>query len=149
MNEESNPNSENAKSRQESGAVDHAPENAKTTDTAKKNHTRKPLSRFQCFTLLLASLGILVAAGTGVAIFWQAWVGARTLTAIQQQNRPWVGFSGQMSLSEASSESRVFKIVVGYTLKNFGNSPALNTVTFLEAPLGEANNYALTEMFCP
>jgi hypothetical protein len=59
-----------------------------------------------------------------------------------QSQRPWVGMVGDVNLLEASGKE-LFKIVVGYKLKNFGPAPALNTVVWLEPPIGDANNYAL------
>jgi len=60
------------------------PENAPTPDTDTKERKRKPLSCFEIWTIVLGSIGILVAAGTGGAIFWQAKISARTLVEIKK-----------------------------------------------------------------
>jgi hypothetical protein len=60
------------------------PQNTQTSDTDIKRRKRKPLSCFEIWTIALASLGILVAAGTGGAIFWQARISARTLVEIKK-----------------------------------------------------------------
>ena len=62
---------------------------------------------------------------------------------VLQQNRPWVGMQGQLSWSQLSLGNGISTLVVGYTLKNFGASPALNTVASLERPVADVNNYAL------
>lgn len=59
-------------------------ENSGASEADKKKRKRKPLSCFDIWTIILASLGILVAAGTGAAIFWQARISAWTLGEIKK-----------------------------------------------------------------
>lgn len=58
--------------------------NADTTEEPKTKRKRKPLSCFEIWMVVLTSLAILVAAGTGIAIGWQAVIGKQTLTEIQK-----------------------------------------------------------------
>jgi hypothetical protein len=55
-----------------------------TPSTDKNRRERKPLSCFEIWTIVLGSIGILVAAGTGAAIFWQAKISAWTLEEIKK-----------------------------------------------------------------
>jgi len=59
-------------------------ENAHASETNKNKRKRKPLSCFEIWTIGLAGIGILVAAGTGLAIFWQARISAWTLGEIKK-----------------------------------------------------------------
>jgi hypothetical protein len=120
----------------------HPPENTRTSDTETKKRKRKPLTRFEMWTVILGSLGILVAGGTGIAIVWQDLIGARTLTELKKGRQPWVGMNGEVSWARTSEKG--FPIfTVSYKLRNFGASPALNTVTWIDSPVSDANNYQL------
>lgn len=46
---------------------------------------REPLSRMEIWTIVLAIIGILVAAGTGIAIIWQDIIASETLRELQRQ----------------------------------------------------------------
>jgi hypothetical protein len=113
-----------------------------TSNVKIKKRKRKPLTCFELWTIILASLGILVAAGTGAAIVWQDLIGAQTLTEIKRGERPWVGVNGEVSWAR-TSENGFPTFTVSYKLKNFGTSPALNTVTRIESPVKDVNNYQL------
>jgi len=65
------------------GKID-SKENAQTSRGNHKKPKRKPLSWFEAWTIILGSFGILVAAGTGVAIYWQARISAQTLAEIEK-----------------------------------------------------------------
>jgi hypothetical protein len=119
-------------------------ENTHTSNTEIKKRKRKPLTCFEVWTIILASFGILVAAGTGGAIVWQDHIGARTLAEIKRGARPWVGISGEVSWAR-TSENGFPTFTVSYKLKNFGAFPALNAVTWIEAPVKNANDYQLVK----
>jgi hypothetical protein len=53
--------------------------------TDKEKRKRKPLSCFEIGTLVLGTVGILVAAGTGFAIVWQDVIASSTLAELQRQ----------------------------------------------------------------
>ena len=61
------------------------PENTHTSNTEIKKRKRKPLTCFEVWTIVLGSIGILVAGGTGIAIYWQDKIASRTLIEIQKQ----------------------------------------------------------------
>jgi hypothetical protein len=65
------------------GKVD-SKENIHTSETDKKKRKCKPLSCIEIWTIVLGFTGIFVAAGTGAAIYWQARIGAHTLTEIKK-----------------------------------------------------------------
>jgi len=67
------------------GTQKNAKEDPRTPDTTNKKRKRKPLTCFEIWTIILASLGILVAGGTGLAVYWQAKIGSQTLCEIQRQ----------------------------------------------------------------
>lgn len=46
-------------------------------------------------------------------------------------SRPWVGLEGNVSVSRSQSANGADKLVLNYTLKNFGAYPALNTIMWL------------------
>jgi hypothetical protein len=120
----------------------NSPENSQTSDTQTKKRKRKPLTCFEIWTVIFASLGILVAAGTGAAIVWQDLIGARTLAEIKRGARPWVGMSGEVSWAR-TSENGFPTFTVSYKLKNFGSFPALHTVAWIQSPERDVNNYQL------
>jgi hypothetical protein len=61
------------------------PENTQTSNAQTKKRKRKPLTCFEIWTIVLGSIGILVAAGTGFAIYFQEKIASRTLIEIQKQ----------------------------------------------------------------
>ncbi|MGH9710211.1 MAG: hypothetical protein ACRD37_06670 [Candidatus Acidiferrales bacterium] len=76
-------------------------EQADTTDTNKKKRKLIPLTRFEIWTIILGSIAILVAAATGLAIYWKDKIASNTLSGLQEQThtaaqelelseRPWV-----------------------------------------------------------
>jgi hypothetical protein len=98
-------------------------EHTPSSDTEKNKRKSKPLSCFEVWTISLASIGILVAAGTGLAIYWQDKIASRTLIEIQKQypelqksadaadsaaktaqdtlvdsQRPWIGIIGGLEI---------------------------------------------------
>lgn len=97
-------------------------EYAPTSYTHQKRRKRKPLTCFEICMIVLSALGILVAAGTGIAIVWQDVI-ARY--AIEAQTRPWVTIDSMTPDEPTVSGTSVY-FKIGYTLKNYGNSPALN-----------------------
>jgi hypothetical protein len=60
-------------------------QDASTPYTDTKKRKRKPLTCFEVWTVVLASIGILVAAGTGAAIIWQDIIASTTLGELQKQ----------------------------------------------------------------
>jgi hypothetical protein len=90
VNEDTDSNNETTQAKNESPVIPvdiskvDAKENTESASANEKNGKRKPLSCFEIWTIVLASVGILVAAFTGVAIYWQARISARTLTEIQK-----------------------------------------------------------------
>jgi hypothetical protein len=61
------------------------PENTSTSDTNQRKRKRKPLSSFEIWTIVLGSVGILVAGGTGLAIILQDKIASKTLAELQKQ----------------------------------------------------------------
>jgi hypothetical protein len=66
------------------GKIDPKKDPSRTT-AEKRKRERKPLSCFEICTIVLGSIGILVAAGTGFAIYWQDKIASATLIEIQKQ----------------------------------------------------------------
>jgi hypothetical protein len=88
------------------------------------------------FTGVLALFAVL----SFVALWIQVRDARDEFTKIQ---RPWVGFSGEMSLDKFSFDGEMGKALVGYKFKNYGTAPALNTVVWLERPVGTRTDYEL------
>jgi hypothetical protein len=62
------------------------------------------------------------------------------------EKRPWIGMIGTLSLLEKkSTKPGQYQFTVGYTLKNFGSAPALNTVVPLGPIVEDVNNYNLVK----
>ncbi|HWG57742.1 MAG TPA: hypothetical protein VN661_01700 [Candidatus Acidoferrales bacterium] len=53
--------------------------------TGNKNVRRKPLTRFEIWTIVLGFIGIFVTGATGLAIYWQDRIASRTLYEMQKQ----------------------------------------------------------------
>jgi hypothetical protein len=64
---------------------EHPEGHADNPDTHKKKRERKPLSCFEIWTIILGCIAVLVAAGTGLAIYWQDRIASSTLVEIQKQ----------------------------------------------------------------
>jgi len=83
---------------------------------------RKPMTRFEFWAIVIGLLGILVAIGTGVAIYCQAMTAAEanriSRETLEDQTRPWVGIDGEYYVPYSLS---TFNLVI----TNYGNSPAL------------------------
>jgi len=110
------------------GKVD-APKHPDTSNTDTRQRKRKPLSRFQCWTIGLAGVGILVAAGTGLAIVCQDIIAHRTLIEMQLEKRPWVsidntGEKGIVPFDDLTIQGSTANFPLRVSLKNFGQSPA-------------------------
>jgi hypothetical protein len=61
-------------------------------------------------------------------------------------DRPWVGMSQEIILlKKQSTKPGRYEFTVGYTVKNFGVSPALNTVVSFGITIGDVNNYDLVK----
>jgi hypothetical protein len=68
-------------------SVDAAQRGSKDSRSASDPHRKKgrrPLSSFEKWTLILGGIGIFVAAGTGIAVAWQARISALTLDEIKK-----------------------------------------------------------------
>jgi hypothetical protein len=110
--------------------VDKPPLAAANTGQIEKKRNRKPLSCFERWTVILGCLGILVAAGTGIAIVYQAKIGAHAnkiaLRAMESQTRPWIGIGGEYYKPYPIA---TFNLVI----RNYGQSPAV----LAGEPIGE------------
>jgi len=64
----------------------------------------------------------------------------------KMENRPWVGMSEELRILEKKATNPgQYEFTVGYTLKNFGSAPALNTVVFWGPIVEDVNNYNLVK----
>jgi hypothetical protein len=133
-------------------------------DAQNPNHNRKkrkPLSVFECWTIGLAIVGILVAGFTGGAIYWQAQIGAQTLGEIKKSGtdthdlavaaktqadataklaavqariaRPYVGIIASNVRQDKVAKQIPFMIV----LKNFGGTPGTHFLGAWQIKVGE------------
>jgi len=66
-------------------AKEHPEEHSSNPNNETEKPKRKPLSRFEIWTIVLGSIGILVASGTAVAIYCQDKIASNTLVEIQKQ----------------------------------------------------------------
>jgi hypothetical protein len=107
-----------------------AKESPRTSHPDWNNGKRKPLSRFEIWTIVLGSLGILVAAATGIAIYRQAKIGSDTLIEIRKQY-PEMQKSSNAAKTAADiaelSERPWIKIV---DVKTRGNNPVVPALSF-------------------
>jgi hypothetical protein len=104
----------------------------------KKTRKRKRLSCFEIGTLILGTVGILFAGGTGVAIVWQDIIANASLTEMQQQRM--VSENSQAAHLSIEDISSTFEpcngdrqcFTVSFTLWNRGNSIATNVTGNVE-----------------
>lgn len=70
----------------------------------------------------------------------------QSATFFAQQNRPWVGLDGDLSIDSNTFENTGYFLRTSYKIKNFGNSPALNVSIWLTeiAEEGAGDIYART-----
>jgi hypothetical protein len=61
---------------------------------------------------------------------------------VLSENRPWVGVKGDVALSSLTISDDIFRLVASYDLKNFGNTPASNTIVSFGTPMETEQNLA-------
>jgi len=124
-------NEENPASETPSAAVNARNPNPEASKKCEYQRQRKERDWYDCVTLLIAVLGLI---GVWYYAYWSkvqsistrdaAKAARDTARAAVEANRPWVGPEGQTIDSLRVGE--IPKVIL--VLKNFGRSPALNTV---------------------
>jgi hypothetical protein len=107
-----------------------------------EHRKRKRLSSFECWTIALWLVSIVVAAGTGGAIIYQdklARDANRTANrAMEAQTRPWIGIEGDLRLETQEAHEGGMNIKFSMKLRNFGQSPAVRVVPIFKLLAGTA-----------
>jgi hypothetical protein len=62
-----------------------------------------------------------------------------------QQDRPWVGINGEVTWAD-TSENGFPTFTISYKLRNFGVSPAFNTIVQIDRPITDVNNAELVKI---
>ena len=62
------------------------------------------------------------------------------------RDRPWVGVNGDVGFSKLNPKNEVFQFVVSYRVKNFGASPALNTVVQFGNPIEDVRDLHIYDL---
>ena len=76
---------------------------------------RDPIARFTLYAVIIAALAMTVAA-------LQGWILFNQLSAMKNENRPWVGFE----IHQLNAAKRGEPLTAIVTIKNVGKSPAMN-----------------------
>lgn len=137
-------------------AKEHPKEHTDNSNADEKKREREPLSYFEIITIVLAGIGIIVAAGTGVAIYWQDKIASSTLNELQKEypkfsesadaakrsadiaehsfemERRRAEDTEQAIISESSGQFYVFKNVYYVDLGNSGKVTARNISANIE-----------------
>lgn len=101
----------------------------------------RPLSRFQVYSLILGALGVAVAGGTGLAIYWQDRISSTLASIAHQQlanaDRPWISVEANMLRGLRFGRNSPPQVFLKLAFRNLGKSPATDVsplVTLVTLP---------------